>query len=126
MGVQGYLVRVGPDEWAVNHAPVAATQATISRIAAAGLRHFCRSVSIVISAVAAQAAIVINLRDGATGAGTILKSWTVALPVGGIAVINLSGLNIPGTANTAMTLETVGAPAGTNFASVTMDGYDAP
>jgi len=126
MAQQGYLVRVPPDMWSVNHTPAAATQATISKAAAATLRHYCTGIAAVISAVAAQAGIQVNLRDGASGAGTILWSQTIALPVGGIAIIQISGLNIPGTLGNAMTLETSAAPASTNFASVSMTGYDEP
>lgn len=126
MTVQGYQVRVPPDEWSITQAPAVATQATISKAAVAGIRHYCRSIAAIISAVAAQAAIHVVLRDGASGAGTILWSQTIALPVGGIAVIQIDNLNIPGSAGVAMTLETDAAPAGTNFASVSLTGYDEP
>lgn len=126
MPAQGYKVRALPDMWSVPHTPAAATQASASKAANASQRHVCTGIYAIISAVAAQAGIQLNLRDGASGAGTILWSQTIALPVGGIAVISVSGLNIPGALiNTAMTLETSGAPAGTNFASVTLTGYDA-
>jgi hypothetical protein len=125
MPAQGYKVRALPDMWSVPHTPAAATQATASRAANASQRHVCTGIYAIISAVAAQAGIQVNLRDGASGVGTILWSQTIALPVGGIAVINISDLNIPGALNAAMTLETSGAPAATNFASVTLTGYDA-
>lgn len=125
MPAQGYAVRALPDMWSVPHTPAAATQAIASRAANASQRHVCTGIYAVISAVAAQAGIQLNLRDDATGAGTILWSQTIALPVGGIAIINISDLNIPGTLNKAMTLETSAAPAGTNFASVSLTGYDA-
>jgi hypothetical protein len=126
MTVQGYQVRVPPDEWSITHTPAVATQASASKAAVSGIRHYCRSISAIISAVAAQAGIHVVLRDGASGAGTILWSQTIALPVGGIAVIQLDNLNIPGSPNTAMTLEPDAAPAGTNFASVSLTGYDEP
>ncbi len=73
----GAALSVRPGEWSVNHVPAAATLATISRAAgAAGVRHVCTSIdaALVLPAAANQAAITLNLRDGATGAGTILWS----------------------------------------------------
>jgi hypothetical protein len=112
--------------WSITNQPATATQATITKAAAPGQRHVATSISAVISAVAAQPAIHVNLRDGATGAGTILWSQTVAVGAGGVAAIQLGGLNIPGTGGNAMTLETDAAPAATNFASVSLTGYDTP
>ncbi len=56
----------------------------------------------------------INVRDGATGAGTVLFSFRLALATGASGVgtpFIVTGINIPGTANTAMTIEgsTIGA-----------------
>lgn len=124
-GVGGVIV-AGPGEWAIQHQPAAATQATVTRAAGgAGVRHVCRSITVSILAVAAQGQIIVNLRDGATGAGTILWSAGFVLAAGTSDRIALSGLNIIGTANTAMTLEVAAAPAATNFAQVAMSGYDA-
>lgn len=125
LGVGG-LVTAGPGEWAIQHTPAAATQATITRAAGgAGVRHVCRSVTCSILATAAQGQIILNLRDGATGAGTILWSSQFSLGAASSDRITLSGLNIVGSGNTAMTLEVAAAPAATNFASVALTGYDA-
>lgn len=122
----GAQVVSNPGEWAIQHTPAAATQATITRAAGgAGVRHICRSITCSILATAAQGQIILNLRDGASGAGTILWSAQFALAAGTSDRITLSGLNIVGSANTAMTLETAAAPAATNFASVSLTGYDA-
>jgi len=64
------------------------------------------------------------LRDGATGAGTVLWSLQVSLPVNTTWSFALGGLNIVGSAATAMTIETVAAPVAASFASVSMTGYD--
>lgn len=124
-----------PGNWSVFQIPAVATQATISRAAGAtGVRHVCTSIRAKLrTATAATAATVtVNLRDGATGAGTILYSATLDINtnVATIAgkesdVIELTGLNIPGSAATAMTLETAAAPAANCFAEVQMTGYDA-
>jgi hypothetical protein len=118
-----------PGNWAINHTPAAATQATITRAAgAAGVRHVCTGISFTFNAVNAEAGtFLVNLRDGATGAGTILQSWRVGPFAAGASIVHSKdGLNIPGSAATAMTMEFAGAPAAGNFESVDMTGYDAP
>jgi len=119
---------VQPGQWTATSSPASATQASASRVAGAGLtRHVAQCVTIGIVPVAAQAApVVFNLRDGATGAGTVL--WSVSL-IGQAGVAQppatFCGLNIAGSAATAMTLESAGAPAATNFAYATLTGFDA-
>lgn len=114
----------GPGEWAINHAPAANTTATISKAAGgAGVRHVCKGFSVSINAVAAIAApLTVNLRDGATGAGTILWTDRIMAPAGTTARLDRSGLNIVGSANTAMTLEFTAAPGATNFENVNLNG----
>lgn len=113
-----------PGEWAVNHAPAANTTATITKAAGgAGVRHVCKGFSVSINAVAAIAApLVVNLRDGATGAGAILWTDRLMAPAGTTFRLDRSGLNIIGSANTAMTLEFAAAPGATNFENVNMNG----
>lgn len=112
--------------WSIFHQPVAATQATISKAAGGTtVKHVATGITVCISAVAAQPDIIFNLRDGATGAGTIV--WTARLAeatVGGSKCVVSGPLNIVGSSNTAMTLESAAAPAASNFASVTLSGYD--
>lgn len=109
--------------WAVNHAPAAAAAATISKAAVTGVRHVATSVTICISAVAAQGTLQFNLRDGATGAGTVV--WTARLMgVIGTGQCLSMPVFIVGTKGTAMTLESAAAPAATNFATVSLTGYD--
>jgi len=111
-------------EWAVTNQATAGTP-TISKAAAAGVRHICSGISISVAAGAtAQTPVAVVLRDGATGAGTILGSWALATPVNGVAALNLTGLNIVGTVNTAMTLEFSGATATAVVGSVNLFGYD--
>src|SRR5881409_2359304 len=90
-------------QWIANHAPAVSLQATASKAAgAAGVKHVCTALSFVLSARTAVAAtdVIVNLRDGATGAGPILKSWTFALTAATLVpiTITLSGLKIPGSA----------------------------
>lgn len=126
----GAALNSSPGEWSINHTPAANTQATISRAAGgAGVRHVCKSITATLIglAAAAEATVLVNLRDGATGAGTIL--WSARLLVQGTTGnetgIALSGLNIVGSAATAMTLEFSAAGGADTFESVAITGYDA-
>lgn len=98
-----------PGNWSVVSAPAVSTVASaVKGAGAAGVRHICTNVSFGFSAGTAVAAatVVVNLRDGASGAGTILKSWQFALPATTIAPFAVSfPLHEVGTAATAMTLE---------------------
>lgn len=124
------LLTTAPGQWSEYHAPAKNTQATKSKAAgAAGVRHVCTWISFTLAqnnTGSVQTLLAFNLRDGATGAGTILASWTMALPAtaGECRTFALSGLNIPGTAATAMTLESAAAPAAETAASVAFGGYD--
>lgn len=116
----------GPTDWSVFHNPAVTTQATASKAAGGALmRHVCTGISFSLSAVVAQPLISVTLRDGASGAGTILWQKQYILPVGAVLDVNISDLSLPGSLNTAMTLEFSGAPAATNLESVEMTGYDS-
>ena len=108
--------------WAIQHQPAAATAATISQAADTNGRHVARFITICLSAVAAQTTLVYNLRDGASGAGTIVWSARLAGTAGAGHCITAE-VRIIGTKNTAMTLESAAAPAATNFATVSLNGY---
>jgi hypothetical protein len=112
-------------EWSINNQATAGTP-TISKAAgAAGVRHVCTALSISVSAGAtAQTPVVVNLRDGATGAGTILATWALSTIVNSTTTIQLTGLNIVGTAATAMTLEFAATTATAVVGSVNLVGYD--
>jgi hypothetical protein len=123
------LLTTDPGYWTVTHAPAAATQAVATKAAGgSGVRHVCTGAIVTIAGGASAptaALLTFNLRDGATGVGTILSTLTLAVPAtaGASQCYPITGLNIPGTANTAMTLET-SAATGTNVsASVTLMGY---
>lgn len=131
--INGALMATPPGQWAITHTPAANTQATITRAAGgAGTRHWCTSISAVLMAPAATASgvVQISLRDGGTGAGTIL--WSQSVQVGGAAsitvdraTIEISGLCIRGSDNTAMTLEFSAAGGAGTFESVSLTGFDA-
>ena len=117
--------------FAINHTPAAGSQATISQaVGGAGVKNVAESVCFAFSASTALGGIstvTVNLRDGATGAGTILQSWQYTLPAATIAPYSqcVSGLHISGTANTAMTLE-FAAAVGNLMESVALVGYTNP
>lgn len=113
--------------FSVTHAPVAATQATASQ-ASGGAGNFNHCTGMIVSfsagATASAAPATVNLRDGATGAGTVLASFDIDCAVVQTASqVVLSGLDIPGSAATAMTLEFAAAGAATTLEKVTLLGY---
>ena len=117
------------DSWAIVHTPAANTQATITQAAgASGVRHVCTSITAVLAAgtsAPSAAQVKVRLRDGGTGAGTILWDATMCIQAtaGVTNIINLGGLRILGTAATAMTLEFDGSAGANTFESVSVTGY---
>jgi hypothetical protein len=115
-------------KWAINNAPAANTVATVSQAAAGGLRHVCTSIYALLTngVVAAQGNATLNLRDGASGAGTLLWTMDMAIPAtaGTTRVIQLSNLNIVGSGGLAMTLEFVAAAGANTFEMVNICGFD--
>jgi hypothetical protein len=111
--------------WSVNSTPAVSTQATASRAALiGGGKHVATSCSGSISTIAAQTNITLALRDGATGAGTVLWSETIICAINTPCVLSSPPLAATGTAATAMTCEWSAAPVATNFAVATLTGYD--
>jgi len=122
----GAVMVAPPGNWAITHAPAAATQATITRAAGgAGTRHVATSISFSMVSNAAREFHDIRLRDGASGAGTILWSMRIGTPIGGETLITIGGLNIVGSDNTAMTLEFDAAGGAGSLEGVSLTGYDA-
>lgn len=118
-------VCVQPGQWSIQQQPALATQATISRAAVANTRHVCTGLTVCVATGAtAQTPIIVNLRDDATGAGTILWSGTLSAPVAGCAAVAIAGFNIVGSVNKAMTLEFAGAPVAAAQATVSLQGHD--
>jgi hypothetical protein len=118
------LGTAGPGEWALNHCPNANIQATITKAAGgAGVRHVLRSfLAIIMSNTAVANTAILQIRDGASGAGTIL--YCGRLTVGAISSeLFLAGLNLFGSENTAMTIEFNAAGGANVMESVSMSGY---
>lgn len=96
--------------WSVIHNPAAGSQATASIAAEALVRHVVDKVCFAAGSIAAPAAtsLQVNIRDGATGAGSIIGVFEVAIPAaaGNNQPPFCTGeLNLVGTTNTAMTAE---------------------
>lgn len=115
-----------PGEWQLQNNPGANTQATASKAAGgAGVRHILRSFTISLSSTAAAASQqTVVIRDGASGAGTVLYTFSVAIPATADsgAVFGLSNLSIFGSANTAMTIEFTVAGGANTFETVSASG----
>lgn len=128
VGQAGAVVVASPATWSVASTPATGTAASASKATGgSGVQHVCRSISfaLAVDGTHAQAAIQINLRDGAPGAGTILWSLTILkAAVEALSLFHVGDLNIPGSANTAMTLEFASAGATGSVQSVSITGYD--
>ena len=120
------MINTKPLEWSIQHTPAAGVKATITQAASAGVKHVCTAISVVLVGGAAVESGPVNvyLRDGASGAGTILWGATLRAPTANSVPISLTGLNIPGTAGNAMTLEFAAASPATTLESVALAGYD--
>ena len=121
----GVSLTVPNSTWSATHTPATATQATASRAAgAAGVRHVATTLTACIaSGITVQTPVLINLRDGATGAGAVLWSGAVSAPANDSNCTIISGLAMIGTAATAMTLEFAAAGAAATQETVTLTGF---
>lgn len=118
------------NSWQLAHAPAAAAQATATQAAgAAGLRNYCTGIQATVSTIAATAQTPINvhIRDGASGAGTII--WTGSLAALGTTT-GILAITFPqpirGTAATAMTVEFSGAGVANSLETIAAQGYVGP
>lgn len=125
----GASLSTPPGMWTVSSLPGAGVLASAVKAAgAAGIRHICTGIMISWGAIAAPVATAMTwvLRDGASGAGTVLAAGQLSVPAAafqGQPVI-ATDLAIPGTAATAMTLEFGGALANL-LEGATLLGFDA-
>jgi len=108
--------------------PAAGSQATAAAAAIANVRHVADCVNFSGGSTTAPAltALTVNLRDGASGAGTVIWSQQVVVSNAtgqNVPPFGVCGLNLPGTANTAMTLEFSAALANL-VESVALTYYD--
>jgi hypothetical protein len=113
--------------WSQTNSANAGTPTTSKASGGGSVRHVATCISVSVAAAAtAQPAVQVNLRDGATGAGTIIRSWQLSAPANDSATVDLCGLNMTGSAATAMTIEFAAATAANTQASVNISGYSTP
>jgi hypothetical protein len=124
----GTALTVPLSTWSITSTPAVATQATASRASGGGtVRHVATAVSgCLATGATAQTPILMHLRDGAAGAGTIIRSWAFSAPVNSTSCVNLSGLAMIGTAATAMTIEFTGAGVAASQQTVALSGFSVP
>jgi hypothetical protein len=124
---QGVIYNTPLSTWSITNTASAGTP-TVSKASGGGtVRHVATSITVCVGAAGtAQPVVQVNLRDGGTGAGTIIRAWQLAAPVNTSVCSDLSGLNMTGSAATAMTIEFGAATAAATQASVTLTGYSTP
>lgn len=115
--------------WCQNSQPAAGSQASATRASSAGASHVMCGLLvswIVTTALGAATSITVNVRDGSTGAGTILMTFQlgIAATVGSWVSQFVSGIRLAGSAGNAMTVEFSAAVASTQQ-SANFWGYDS-
>ena len=109
-----------PPEWGVTHSAADNTVSTIAKAAETLGIHYVTGITVSLSgaANAAAAPVTFSLSDGAT------VIWTVKLSniINESETVQLAGLNLRGTKNTAMTLAST-QPAASSRTTVAMSGY---
>lgn len=121
------LLVTRPGQWTATSAPAIGVIATVTKAAGgAGTRHVCTSIHATFNTTAtAGAAVNLALRDGATGVGAALWNRRLIVPANQNIVIDVTGLNIVGSDNTAMTFEFTAAPPADGYQSVALCGHSA-
>lgn len=119
------------ESWSVVHAAAANTQATASKAAGtAAQRHVCKGFMFTFASLGAPTPeqLDVVIRDGASGAGTIVWSGKISLPAvaGESKWIGMSGLYLVGTAATAMTAEFSAGGGANDYQSVSIFGETIP
>lgn len=127
---RGAVVSTPLSTWTtINTTSASATAASAVKASGGGtVRHVATGMTACNFDTATDTVRLVHLRDGASGAGTILKTWMLSVTVAnGANCLNITGLNISGSAATAMTIEFASAPAGgTQSQTVSMQGYSTP
>lgn len=121
-------------DFSVVHNPAPATQATITQAAPAADTQpptpqakptmiIQRITASIAANGTAQTPLHVYLRDGATGAGTIVWSAVLAAAINGASIVTATDLNIPIKSGNA-TLEFEGVGVSASVQSVAMSGYN--
>lgn len=122
------LLVAEPGQWSITSFPATNTVASATKAAGGvGVRHVLQTLSFDLfdpDGATVTSGLRIVVRDGATGVGAIL--WNGFVSGGPTTVIDhkqLSGLNIIGSPNTAMTVEFVAAGGANTQEVLTATGY---
>lgn len=115
------------ESWVVSHLSSANAQATASRAADSAGYHRAMSMSYTMcpasASMVATNAVAVKIRDGATGAGTVLWAEKIIGPGGETTRGSHRFINgLRGTKNTAMTVETSGSPGSDVILAVNLEG----
>lgn len=106
-------------EWGIQDVPAAATQATITRPAESGRRHIVTSITISVATGATASGIIqFRLLDGST----VIWSCKLSAIINDSKALSVS-VNILGTVNALMRLQSTGAGAATSEITVAVSGY---
>lgn len=114
--------------WDVQHVPAANAKATATQTSAgAGVRNVCTGFTVTLASngtAPAAVQLTVQVVDGIATGTTYLWITVIALPAvaGAITSFVRSGLWLPGTADTAMTIEFSAAGGANTIESVTMEG----
>lgn len=126
----GAVLTVLPGNFSAINNPAAGAQASAS-VAAGGttVRHVANCITFSSGSTTAPAltALTVNLRDGASGAGSIIWTHEVVISAStgqNTPPVEVCGLNIVGSPNTAMTLE-FSAGLANLIEAVSFSGYNA-
>lgn len=127
---QGVALWERGGRWSKVSNPASGSQASASIALESSVRHIADCVSFSANASGATAAtqLTVNLRDGATGAGTIIWTYQIGAGVLGLGgtfsgPFQACGLNLTGTTATAMTLEFSAGLTGL-VEAVSLSGYN--
>lgn len=128
----GSLLVSSPTEWTIVNAAAVNTAATVTKAAgAAGVKHVLTSITASLASdgtgmTVPASPVNVVVRDGATGAGTIIWEAVIGCPAtaGDSRTIALSGLSIVGSAATAMCIEFTAAGGAHSFQTISGTGYD--
>ena len=115
----------GPQDWSQTaYSDAGGTPSTTRAALSNGLKHCVTSITASLAHSSAGAVLSrVVLRDGGAATGTILWSTVLGVYNNQSSIMALGGLNIVGSANTAITLEFTGAVGDSNDAAVSMTGH---
>lgn len=139
IGAAEYQGRQDRASWYITHNPAVNTKATISKAAADGFKHVCKGFTAALSGNNSYVTLpgisspqpstaTLTIRDGATGAGTIMYQSILGISATGTQSVSLSqsDLYLVGSNNTALTIEFTAAADANTHETVSLFGESIP